>query len=302
VDILDVWKTSLAARRLSPRTIKSYLEDATAFRAYLDEHERGVDITDATRPHIEAWLARARDNGRAAATQHRMFRSLEQFYKWLVSMDEVERSPMEKMGAPKIAEQPARMATDDEVAKLIKFLAADKGFEGKRDLTIVQVLATTGVRSSEIMGMKVDDVDLPRGEVTVLGKGGRRRTVALVPEAADAMGRYLLARRRQVEPEVETLWLSRNHRGKGAALTDWGLRQMLERRCKAAGIDHLNPHSFRHRFAHIWRVRGGGDSELMAVTGWRSPQMLQRYGRSAVAERAREQQRRLFGQEGGDRL
>jgi integrase len=71
---------------------------------------------------------------------------------------------------------------------------------------------------------------------------------------------------------------------------------MLERRCEAAGIEHLNPHSFRHRFAHIWRVRGGGDSELMAVTGWRSPQMLQRYGRSAVAERARDQQRRLFGE------
>jgi integrase len=85
--------------------------------------------------------------------------------------------------------------------------------------------------------------------------------------------------------------------GRKGRLTQDGLRQMLERRCTDAGIAHIDPHRFRHTFAHEANKRGTHDDALMQVAGWQSPQMLLRYGKSAATERAREAHRQHFGNE-----
>ncbi|MFC9995857.1 tyrosine-type recombinase/integrase [Nocardia sp. NPDC127526] len=75
-------------------------------------------------------------------------------------------------------------------------------------------------------------------------------------------------------------------------MTDNGIRQMLERRAIAAGIDHIHPHQFRHWFAHNWLASGGQEQDLMMLAGWRSRQMPDRYGKSVAADRAKAAHRR----------
>jgi integrase len=82
-------------------------------------------------------------------------------------------------------------------------------------------------------------------------------------------------------------------------MTDNGIRQMLRRRAKQCGLDHLHPHMFRHTFAHRWLSEGGQEQDLMRLAGWRSREMLARYGASAADQRAREAHRRMGL---GDRL
>jgi integrase len=75
-------------------------------------------------------------------------------------------------------------------------------------------------------------------------------------------------------------------------MTISGIGQMLDRRAEQAGVTNLHPHRFRHTFAHHWRHAGGGEDDLMRLTGRRSRAMLARYGSSAADERAREAHRR----------
>ena len=114
-----------------------------------------------------------------------------------------------------------------------------------------------------------------------------------------AMDRYLRAAQKHIGRPLEDsdpLWFSTKLK---QALTIWGVGTMIERRCEEAGIPRIHPHRFRHTFAHLWKVNGGHDDALMRIMGWRSREMLSRYGASAGAERAAQQHRELSP---GDRL
>lgn len=301
-ELLESWRRSLRARARSEATIDAYLTDTRYLDTWLQAN--GRTLTSATRRDIEAFLAGMRTDGKAPATIARKYRSFLQFYRWAAEEDEVDESPMVKMSPPKVPVQPPPVISAQQVAALLNACDTPRGgpgrpkpaagekatFENKRDRALILMLVTTGIRAGELMGLQRSDVDLNSSTFTVMGKGGRARIVALMPKPAEALDKYFRARRRHPKADLPWLWI-----GDKGRLTDSGLRQLLERRCDDAGIERINPHRFRHTFAHEAKSRGMTDGDLMAIAGWNSPQMLHRYGASAAAERARESHRRFFG-------
>lgn len=299
-DLLDSWARHLRAKNRSHATIESYRADVAHLRAHLGPD---VELEDVTRAQIEDFLVACLDRGLAPATVARRFRSLQQLYRWLHAEGELAVDPMAKMDPPRVPVQPPDVLTGAEITALLDACRDRTGsgsngrsgpFEARRDTAMVLLLVTTGIRASELIGLRLDDIHFNVETFRVVGKGGRERNVTLLPQPAEALDRYLRARRKHPNAKLPNLWL-----GEKGALTDSGLRQMLERRCAAAGIRRVNPHLFRHTFAHLAKQRGMADEQLMAIAGWNTPQMLQRYGASAAAERARDAHRALFG---GERL
>ena len=160
---------------------------------------------------------------------------------------------------------------------------AGRGFAQRRDTAIIAVLTATGIRLSELAGLRRGDIDLWQRELTVRGKGGKDRIVKIGHQGARSLDRYLRARSRHAQARRPQLWLGINNR---EPLTAAGIYQMIARRGRQAGVDAFS-HRFRHHFSHTWLDRSGPEGDLMELNGWSSPQMLRRYGASARSARAR---------------
>jgi site-specific recombinase XerD len=185
---------------------------------------------------------------------------------------------------------PARLTevpSPDDVRALLKACSGTT-FTDRRDHALIMVLADAGTRASETVGLGVDDVDLGEQVLLVMGKGRRPRAVPIGNKTAAALDRYLRVRARRPDAARPELWL-----GRAGPLTDSGLRQILIKRSDQAGVARLHPHALRHYFADSWLRAGGSESDLMRVTGWKSRQMVDRYGAALAVSRAREAHRRL---------
>lgn len=304
------WSRSLRARDLSENTQRVYARAAGELRTWLLEYAPPADDPDARpvptalegedgihREHIELFITQLRART-SPSTAHQYFRSLKTFFNWLVDEEEMDRSPMRTMKAPELPEVEVPIIPDDSLKKLLS-VCKGKDFEDRRDTAIIMMFLDSGARLSELTNRTQAALDLDLMVLHVLGKANKERPAPFGRATAVAMDRYVRAAGKHLGRAItptDPLWFSVKRK---EALTIWGVGTMIERRCKQAGVDHVHPHQFRHTFAHLWKVHRGDEDALMRIMGWRSRQMLSRYGASAGEERARQQHRELSP---GDRL
>jgi site-specific recombinase XerD len=276
------FELSLRATRKAPNTIKSYLASIVLLDEFLASKGMPRTVDNIRREHIESFQADqlARLRPASAGVRHR---SLKVFFRWLVEEGQIKTSPMANIKPPTIPVEPPPILPDEQAEALIK-ACSGQHFDERRDKAIVLVLMDTGVRLGELAGMKVADITKGRSPspwvIRVTGKTGAG-DVALANKASLALHQYLVARAGQPRANEPWLWL-----GLKGQLTSNGIAQMLRRRAAMAGIDHLNPHRFRHSFAHAYLAAGGQEGNLMRLMRWTSRTMVGRYGASAAAERA----------------
>lgn len=310
-ELEELWhdfRRSLVRRGRSESTVKVYRKSYDSFWRWATE--QGItDPADVDYRTINAWtdhllVAPVIRNGRPsispdgeprtleASTRRIRYANLRPFFTWYAK--EFDHShPFDRADAPgDDRPSPIPVIELDDIRRLLA-TATGADFADRRDTALIRVLFDTGARLGELVNMTVDGWDRRNDFLTLTGKTGTR-VVPVSPSTGEALSRYLRVRKQHPHARLPDLWL-----GAKGKLGPTGVAQLLRRRCELAGVEHLNPHRFRHTWAHTFRAEGGSEGDLMYLAGWSSTAMAHRYGRSAASERAQETARNLNI---GDRL
>ncbi len=284
--LLPSWELALRAERKSPQTIKSYCDGVRGFIRWCDKHGHSPALD---RDLVKGFVADLLDGGAEPATARARQLGVRRFSAWLEEEGEVDADPLLGLKAPKLDTKVTESLTEAELRRLIK-ACGGKEFRDRRDDAIVRLMAETGMRAGEITGLMVADVDLNRGLATVRrGKGGKGRIAPFGDQTARAIDRYLRARRTHRLADTDALWLG----DRGKSLEYYGLHAALKYRAQLAGLTGFHPHLLRHTAASRWLAAGGSEGGLMAVAGWSTRDMIDRYTKATAAERAAAEARGL---------
>lgn len=280
--LLDLLKNDLQRRGLLPPTAAEYCRQ---LRPLLRDR---VDVTTLTRPEIVAWI-----NERDTQSKRRFrWLAVKALFRMLVEDELVDSNPCEGVKMPKEQARPQPYVSDEDYERLLA--TCDGSFVGRRDRAIMTVLNSTGCRRSELVALRIADVDLNGRTVLIRrSKTGVGRLAYLDESSTKALLQWL--RQRTIHQgdalaPSAPVWTTQ----RGSALGADAVRLMLHRRGRPLGIQ-VSPHQFRRRLAVNWHLMGGSPLGLMTAAGWSSPTMPARYAAQAAAEIAREEHRRLFG-------
>jgi site-specific recombinase XerD len=289
--LVPSWLIHLRAERKTEGTIKTYVDGVRPYLAWCETG--GHDPLD--RLILQAWTSELLATGRSPATAKTRMMAVRHFTRWLADEGEIPADPFLRMRPPKVDQPVVPVLTDDQLRALIKAcqpLTAEErtvlaSLRHRRDEALVRLMLETGMRASECINLEVGDLDL--ATKTVVVRRGKGRTVPFGDQAAKALDRYLRVRRLHRLANTPALWLG----DRGRALAYNGLYFALGQRADLAGIEHFHPHMLRHTSADRWLARGGSETGAMAMHGWSSPEMLQRYGRANRERRAIDEARTL---------
>lgn len=235
-----------AEHGLSDHTLAAYRADLTALARWLADRE--VSVEQAGRGDLLAYLSHRVAAGARPRSTARLLSSLRRFYRHLVRDGRRKDDPTAQIDSPKLGRPLPDTLTERDVETLLA--APDVGSAlGLRDRAMLELIYATGLRVSELVGLKLDQVNLRHGVVRTLGKGGKERLVPLGEEAGEWIARYVNDSRPDLlegRGACDDLFVTR----RGGGMTRQAFWHLIRRYARQAGIDkHLSPHTLRHAFA-----------------------------------------------------
>jgi integrase/recombinase XerD len=247
-------------RGLSENTLGAYRADLLALTQRLEQ--RGVELMRAGRADILDYIAWRVEGGAKPRSTARQLSSFRRFYRYLLREGVIAHDPTVDIAMPKIGRALPQSLTEDEVEAL---LAAPNVTEplGHRDLAMLEVLYATGVRVSELITLRMTQLNLNQGVLRIIGKGDRERLIPLGDEAQDWLREFIGGPRVEILLERQTDFLFPTRRGD--RMTRQAFWHIIKRYARKAGVTKkLSPHTVRHAFAtHL--LNNGADLRVVQL-------------------------------------
>ena len=250
-------------RGLAAHSVEAYSADLIQYAVYVRQEAKTFLTADPG--DVAGWLISLSKAGISARTQGRKLSAVRGFYKFLLSERHLEADPTTLVVGPNLPRKLPVVLTFAEVESLLG--APDQASpKGTRDFAMLQLMYASGLRVSELVGMKLADVEMDQSYVSVLGKGSKRRLVPFGEVAKDALVVYL--------SEVRMRWAARSKSAhlfltdRGTGMTRQGFWKLVSRYARTAGIDKpISPHKLRHSFATHLLERGADLRSVQTMLG-----------------------------------
>ena len=248
-------------KNLSPNSIEAYKRDLTRYINFLQEEKDINNLEEISPKHIRGFIRVLNDAHLAPASITRSFSSIRSYHSFLSGENLVQQNPSQLLDAPKPSRKLPVVLAVEEVNKILGVIDIAKPL-GRRDLAILEVLYSAGVRVSELCDLRMIDLVLDSDMIRVTGKGNKERFVPIGPRAQECINNYLKFDRPTLSKKDKNLgkiFLSRN----GRPLTRMTVNIILKKWAQVSGLKKkVSPHTFRHSFAtHL--LEGGADLRVV---------------------------------------
>jgi len=244
---------------LARLSLESYRRDLCRLQTWSEKC--GKQISDLTRADLRKWIASLSREGLAPASIARAVSATRGFFKFLMLDGHIKTHPAEDLDTPQRFSYLPKFLTEDEINRLLA--APDISTEeGIRDRAVLEIMYATGLRVSELVGLKQADVDLLAGLVVCHGKGNKERRVPLGKSAIHWLQQYAAVKKGYGKQTTPNVFL---HRGR--PFTRQIAWLMIKRHAEKVGIKNVSPHTLRHSFATHLLQHGADSRSVQALLG-----------------------------------
>jgi len=248
-------------RKFSDHTIRSYKFDLIEFNDFLNAYDQNLLFSDVDRSAIQFFIQKLSKKGLSDKSLQRKVSTIKSFYRFLLDNRYIKSNVSDLIPIPKSSKRLPNVLSKKEIINLMK-LPDLSTLDGKRDKSILEIFYSTGIRISELIKIKIDDIDLKKKLIKVFGKGNKERYVIIGKEALNSILDYLKIRSKIIDKNNPYLYpgLKKNSLLYISEKKVYNL--VKEYLMQISQNEKLSPHSLRHSFAtHL--LDNGAD--LMAV-------------------------------------
>jgi integrase/recombinase XerC len=269
-------------KKYSPHTVNAYLNDLISFETYIKTEFDSDDLLNVNYSLIRSWIVTLVDAQISNTSVNRKISSLKSYYKFLLKTKQIAISPLLKhksLKTPKTLQIPF---SEKELDEVLNFITYPEGFEGVRDKLIIDLFYSTGIRRTELIHLKMLNIDLSNATLKVLGKRNKERILPLLPNIASQIKLYLTERaylERITDNDIFFLTL------KGVKMNDSLVYRLINSYFSNVSEKvKKSPHILRHTFATHLLNNGADLNSVKELLGHSSLASTQIYTQSSLFE------------------
>jgi len=267
-------------KRYSRHTLASYENDLNQFTLFLESQYQLQDLLKTEHRHIRAWIVSLMQKQISPKSINRKIISLRTFFKFAISREAIDKNPTQKVKALKTSKELPQFVQEKEMDHLLSMIEFPDDFEGSRDALVMELLYGTGIRLSELIGLKFSDFNMSSKTIRVLGKGNKERIIPFHSKILDRLN-YYLSHKNKLFTGNESMPLIVSINGNEA------YPMMINRITKkylnqVTTISKTSPHILRHTFATHLLNKGADLNAVKDLLGHSSLAATQVYTHNSL--------------------
>jgi integrase/recombinase XerC len=272
----------LLEKNYSQHTVTAYINDIGFFESFLSNEFEDDNLILVNYNQIRSWIVTLSDDGISNASINRKVSSLKSFYKFLIKTKQIDTSPLLKHKALKAPKKIQIPFSEKELDMVLNQIIYKEGFEGVRDKLIVDLFYTTGIRRTELINLKIQNVDLSNKTIKVIGKRNKERIIPILTIIEEQIKKYLSERSSIHElKDSECFFLLSN----GVKLNDSFVYRLINYYFSNVSEKvKKSPHILRHTFATHLLNNGADINSVKELLGHSSLASTQVYTHNSLAE------------------
>ena len=262
-------------KRFSEHTIKSYTTDLKQFTSFLSSEFQIIDeINEISFQIIRTWIASLLEKGITPRSVNRKISTLKTYFKFLIREGELIENPMMKVVAPKSKKRLPIFIEEDQIASLLNEVQFEKGFIGQRNKLIIELFYVTGIRLSELINIKISDVDFNNQSIKVLGKRNKERIIPLSSNVINNLNLF-------IKSNKQNKYLFTNLEG-NKLYNKLVYRLVNKYSGEISSVNKKSPHILRHTFATHMLNNGADINAIKELLGHANLSATQVYTHNTI--------------------